>query len=132
MRGKEGATSSSAKIKYDQALDELKLIHPSRTVPEIEADIVRTTDLKTHRQAQRRESHALKHERSFKRIVNTLPTRSHRDAIQATTSIATYLASFGVAISVATLAQWLNLVPVLALELGSALAMVLVSVLPSA
>ena len=43
------------------------------------------------------------------------------------TALATYLGSLGIAVSVNTLAQWLNLVPVLALELGSALAMVLVS-----
>lgn len=43
------------------------------------------------------------------------------------TAIATYLGTMGYVVQVETLGQWLILVPVLALELGSALGMVLVS-----
>jgi uncharacterized membrane protein len=42
-------------------------------------------------------------------------------------AIKTYLEALGVSISTSIISQWLNLVPVLALELGSALAAVLVS-----
>jgi hypothetical protein len=46
-----------------------------------------------------------------------------------TAAIKTYLASVGVVVAAETLGQWLNLVPVLALEFGSALSMVLLSAL---
>lgn len=42
------------------------------------------------------------------------------------TALATYLGALGVVVSVEVVGQWLNLIPVLALELGSALAVVLV------
>jgi hypothetical protein len=42
-------------------------------------------------------------------------------------SLAVYLAAIGIAISAETVATWLNLVPVIALELGSALAGILMA-----
>lgn len=44
----------------------------------------------------------------------------------AASAMATYLAVFGVSVAVASLSEWLALMPVLALEIGSALALVLV------
>ena len=38
----------------------------------------------------------------------------------------TYLGALGIVVSVEIVAQWLNLIPVIAIELGSALAMVVV------
>jgi hypothetical protein len=43
------------------------------------------------------------------------------------TALMTYLSALGISVSAGLVAQWLNLVPVLALELGSALAGVLVA-----
>lgn len=48
------------------------------------------------------------------------------------TALATYLAALGIMAPVTVIGQWLNLVPVLALEIGSALAAVLVQALGSA
>ncbi len=43
------------------------------------------------------------------------------------TSLATLLATFGIVVPVAVLAQWLTLVPVVALEVGSALALMVIA-----
>lgn len=45
----------------------------------------------------------------------------------AASALATYLAAVGVSVAVASLSEWLALMPVLALEIGSALAIVLVN-----
>lgn len=126
QRSREGSTATTDKTKYDSAVAELKLIHPSRTVPEIEADIVRTTDLKRIAKLKGEKARTERREK-LQAIVNNYQPGVERVADPGSTSIATYLASFGIAISVITLSQWLNLVPVLALELGSALSMVLVA-----
>jgi hypothetical protein len=59
-------------------------------------------------------------------------TLAHTPAVKSSdpgaTALATYLGIMGFGVAVETLGQWLILVPVLALELGSALAMVLVAV----
>src|SRR5262249_42394154 len=44
------------------------------------------------------------------------------------TALVTYLGALGISVSSEVVSQWLNLIPVLALELGSALAMVLVAI----
>lgn len=45
----------------------------------------------------------------------------------AASALATYLAALGITVAIASLSDWLALMPVLALEIGSALAVVLVS-----
>lgn len=45
----------------------------------------------------------------------------------AASALATYLAALGITVAVASLSDWLALIPVLALEIGSALAVVLVN-----
>ena len=125
-RTQEGSTATSDKTKYDQAIDELKLIHPSRTVAEVDADILRTKNLRAIAKLKGEKARTERREK-LQAVVNSYRPGVQREADPGSTSIAMYLASFGIAVSVTTLAQWLNLVPVLALELGSALAMVLVA-----
>jgi hypothetical protein len=60
-------------------------------------------------------------------ILSTTAVLQVKVADPGSTAIATYLAALGLAVSAEVIAQWLNLVPVLALELGSALALVLVA-----
>ncbi len=59
-----------------------------------------------------------------------LPTsgsaKIERQADPGSTALVTYLAALGIVVPAEIVAQWLNLVPVLALEIGSALAAVLV------
>ena len=61
-------------------------------------------------------------------------TLAHTPAVKTSDpgsqALATYLAALGFTVPIGIVAQWLNLVPVLALELGSALAMVLVQAIP--
>lgn len=52
--------------------------------------------------------------------------RAVKAADPGSTALATYLAALGVVVPIEVISQWLNLVPVLALEIGSALAAVLV------
>jgi uncharacterized membrane protein len=59
-----------------------------------------------------------------KDMATTPPTES---ADPAASALATYLAAFGITVAVASLSDWLALMPVLALEIGSALAVVLAS-----
>lgn len=56
-------------------------------------------------------------------MATTPPTTKGEPAASA---MATYLAAFGISVAVASLSEWLALMPVLALEIGSALALVLV------
>jgi uncharacterized membrane protein len=55
-------------------------------------------------------------------MATTLPTTKGDPAASA---LATYLAVFGMSVAVASLSDWLAVMPVLALEIGSALALVL-------
>lgn len=57
-------------------------------------------------------------------MATTPPTTT---ADPAASAMATYLAALGVTVAVASLSDWLALMPVLALEIGSALAIVLVN-----
>lgn len=57
-------------------------------------------------------------------IATTPPTTKGDPAASA---LATYLAVFGLSVAVASISDWLALMPVLALEIGSALALVLVN-----
>jgi hypothetical protein len=54
-------------------------------------------------------------------------TPAVKAADPGSTALTTYLGALGIKVSVDIVAQWLNLVPVLAMELGSALAVVLVT-----
>jgi hypothetical protein len=59
------------------------------------------------------------------RDMATTPPTTKADP--AASALATYLAALGITVAVASLSDWLALMPVLALEIGSALAVVLVS-----
>lgn len=58
--------------------------------------------------------------------MGTTPPTTQNDP--AASALATYLAVFGLSVAVASLSDWLALMPVLALEMGSALALVLMNV----
>lgn len=90
-RSLEGSTSDAGKTKYDQAVQELKLIHPSRTVPEVEADILRTKNLKTIAKFKG-EIARTKHREKLQAIVTNYKPGVQRVADPGTASIATYLA----------------------------------------
>ena len=128
-RGLEGTTATTDKTKYDAAVDELRMIHPSRTVPEVEADIVRTRDIKRIAKLKDEKARTERREKLQAVVTNYRPGMA-KVADPGSASIQTYLSAIGVSVELDTLAKWLNLVPVLALELGSALAVVLVNAMP--
>ena len=128
-RGLEGTTATTDKAKYDAAVDELRLIHPSRTVPEVEADIVRTQDIKRIAKLKGEKARTERREK-LQAIVSSYKPGMAKVADPGSASIQTYLSALGVSVELDILAKWLNLVPVLALELGSALAVVLVNAMP--
>lgn len=128
-RSLEGTTATTDKAKYDAAVDELRLIHPSRTVPEVDADIVRTKNLRTIAKLKGEKARTERREK-LQAIVSNYRPGMAKVADPGSTAIQTYLSSVGVSVKADTLAQWLVLVPVLALEIGSALGMVLVNAMP--
>ena len=128
-RSLEGTTATTDKTKYDAAVDELRMIHPSRTVPEVEADILRTKNLRAIAKLKGEKARTERREK-LQAIVTAYRPGMAKVADPGSTAIRTYLSSLGVSVEADTLAQWLTLVPVLALELGSALGVVLVNAMP--
>jgi len=59
-------------------------------------------------------------------LIDAQPIITVKAADPASSALATYLAAIGIAVPVGLLSEWLVLVPVLALEVGAALAIVLV------
>lgn len=151
-RGGEQHQALTGKQEYEAALEELKLIHPSRSVVEARADILKLQAANRNISCEplggpvsRKvcpEIEALKGEiaRTERRlhlqsvtakyasdVRNTETGSLQRVADPGSAAIALYLAAVGIAVKIDVVSQWLNLVPVLALELGSALSMVLVN-----
>lgn len=145
-RSKSADTQSIAKDRYQRAKQELASLKPSRTIAELEALVARSrpTDCAalngTLRMVCRggpsveliaelgRAKRKLELENEIRRSTDAMaaaPAISQADPGAA--SLATYLSALGVTASVDIVSRWLSLVPVLALELGSALAMVLVA-----
>jgi uncharacterized membrane protein len=124
-RQNEGDNSDASRTKYDQALAELKLIMPSRLVPEVEAEILRSTDPKRIAKLRGEIARTQQRERLQSIVANYKPGL-HRQADPGASALATYLRAVGYTIEVPALSQWLALVPVLALELSSALSVLLV------
>ncbi|WP_333795083.1 hypothetical protein [Hyphomicrobium sp.] len=76
-------------------------------------------DTAAHRERLRQALAAAEHD------LATAPPTTKGDP--AASALATYLAAFGLSVAAASLSDWLALMPVLALEIGSALALVLVN-----
>jgi hypothetical protein len=134
-------TGNIARDKYANAKAELARLAPSRTIPEVEAvigafkPICRTIRgepvcskpvpliAELARAKRRHELEVILDEASAQ--ITSGPAISIADP--GATALMTYLSALGISVSAGLVAQWLNLVPVLALELGSALAGVLVA-----
>jgi hypothetical protein len=130
-----------ARDRYANAKTELARLAPSRTVAEVEALIgafkplcrmIRGESVCTRpvpliaelaRAKRRKELEAILGETGAQ--VASGPAVVVADP--GASALATYLSALGISVSSDLVAQWLNLVPVLALELGSALAGVLVT-----
>lgn len=142
-----------ARDRYETASKELAMLQPSRPAGELQAEIDRllltpgadgcaTINGKVTREVCPRVA-ALKVEKAradrraeLEAIMATpLPAiattttqggKSVKDADPGTSALATYLAALGFVVPTDVLSKWLALVPVLALEVGSALAGILV------
>lgn len=124
--------STRAKERHQRAKAELGTLKPSRPTGELEALIEAkeakrqsTTALEAELGRAKRKAEL---EGMLERSEDTLAvTPAVKSSDPGATALATYLGTMGIAVAVETLGQYLILVPVLALELGSALAMVLVA-----
>lgn len=148
-----GDTADAARARYKDAKTELAALSTARPAGTIAAEIERlkttpglascddTTapgygpitrracteiatlraegEIAAHRERLRQALAAAEHD-----MATTPPTTKGDPAASA---LATYLAAFGLSVAVASLSEWLALMPVLALEIGSALALVLVN-----
>ena len=129
QRASETFQAKANQDRYQRAKRELDTLKPARPVQELEA--MRDG----WKRAYPNQPWVLEAElaRAKKRVelegvlqANTTGV-STKVADPASTALATYLGALGIVVSIEIIAQWLNLVPVLALELGSALALVLVA-----
>jgi hypothetical protein len=134
-------TAKIARDRYTNAKAELARLAPSRTVLELEAlidvfkPICRTVKGQQYcskpilliaelaRAKRRQELEAIQGEAGAQ--VTSGPAVAVADP--GASALVTYLSALGISASAELIAQWLNLIPVLALELGSALAGVLVA-----
>jgi hypothetical protein len=140
-RLKVSEAGNIARDRYTSAKAELARLGPSRTVLEVEALISGFKPIcrmikgesvcskpvpliaELARARRRQELEAILAEVGAQ--VASGPTVAVADP--GATALVTYLSVLGISVSAELVAQWLNLVPVLALELGSALAGVLVA-----
>lgn len=111
--------------RYTTAKKELAALAPSRLAGEIQADLDRTGH---PARISKLEAELARAERrsELQKVLEAPATTTVSTADPASTALALYLSLFGYTIAVETLSQLLYLVPVLALELGSALSVVLV------
>lgn len=148
-----GDAAAAARARYDDAKAELSALPAARPAGTIAAEIARleTTpglascedrtapaygpvtrrvcadiaalraegETAAHRERLRQALAAAEHD-----MATTPPTTKGDPAASA---LETYLAAFGLSVAAASLSEWLALMPVLALEIGSALALVLVN-----
>jgi hypothetical protein len=147
VRASQAFHARANQDRHQRAQQELVGLKPARPVPELEALVgapsrCRINVANGYRQTNCTKPPALlaelgraKRRLELEAILSTAETAigPTKIADPGSTALATYLGALGIPVSVEAVAQWLNLVPVLALELGSALAMVLVaSVTPKA
>jgi hypothetical protein len=134
--------------RIEAAQSELATLAPSRTVAEVRAEItklmaenpragdctaldgpvsrtvcsiVATLNAEISRTERRAELQA-----TIAKLIEATPVVAAKAADPASSALATYLSAIGIAVPVGLLSEWLVLVPVLALEVGAALAIVLV------
>jgi hypothetical protein len=136
QRASEAFQAKANQDRYQRAQQELATLKPTRAVQELEALVAKTkgrdcgAENGTGRWICQQSPHAAELGRAKRRQELEAITTSAdpvKVADPGSTALKTYLAALGVVVSVEIVAQWLNLVPVLALELGSALAVVLVT-----
>lgn len=153
-RALAGDTADAARARYDDARSELAALPTARPTGTVAAEIerLRTTPGLAHCDdttakgygpitrrvcaeiaTLRAEGETAAHRERLRQalaaaerdMASTPPTTK---ADPAASALATYLAAFGLSVAVASLSEWLALMPVLALEIGSALALVLLNV----
>jgi len=146
VRASEGFQANAALDRYQRARDELAHLKPARPVAELEALIAGASNrcrvqvsngmretLCTKPPTLLAELGRAKRRQELEGILgSTTNTNSVTVADPGSLALATYLSALGIVVSAELIAQWLNLVPVLALELGSALAGILVGSFPAA
>ena len=112
--------------RYTSAKEELAALAPSRLLAEIEADKLKTRNevrlAKLDGEAAR-----AKRRNELQAVLGASVEPTFGSADPGTSALALYLSYIGYTIPTDELAQWLYLLPVLALEIGSALGMVLVN-----
>jgi hypothetical protein len=139
-RASEAFQARANRDRYQRAHQELSQLKPTRPLHELEALVAKTkgrdcgAENGTGRWICQQSPYAAELGRAKRRqeleaITSSTETAAApvKVADPGATSLATYLAALGITVPVDVIATWLNLVPVLALELGSALAMVLVT-----
>lgn len=146
-REKASSSSQKAEDRYGRASKELASLKPSRPVAEVEALVAsygrgqgrcavengtgRMVCPQAAPTSLLAELARAKRKAELDAILNeAAPNTGTVVADPGSQALATYLGSLGIVVSPDTLSQWLNLIPVLALELGSALAFVVVGSLP--
>lgn len=149
---REAATDAAtrAKEKHDRAKADLSAIKAARPAQELEALVaaaapvcrvmvsngVRTTSCNKPPALVAELGRAKRKAELEATMMAAETTLAGRHAVKTAdpgpTAIATYLASVGIVVSVPVLGQWLNLIAVLGLELGSALSAVLVQAVSGA
>ena len=122
-------TELAARDRYQRAQQELQSLKASRTVGELQALAARAGDPGPYAQELARAKRRVELEATMNQsaTVVTQPGVSVAQADPGAASLTVYLSALGITADRETVATWLNLVPVLALELGSALAGVLVA-----
>jgi hypothetical protein len=121
------SSASRSSEQYASAKEELAALAPSRLLAEIEADKKRYAHIETRLAKLTGEAARAKRRVELQEVLRTGVEPSFGSADPGTSALALYLSYIGYAIPTDQLAQWLYLVPVLALEIGSALGMVLVN-----
>lgn len=117
-----------AKERYDRSKAELAALKPSRTVQELEA--LQATcracpSLEAELARAKRKQELENAMMASSGVIMTAPAVASADPGSA--ALTTYLAALGLKLSPSVVSQWLTLVPVLALEIGSALAGLLIA-----
>jgi len=128
-RAAESFAAQSNRDRHQRAKQELDSLKPTKPVAELEA--LRKS---WHQRMGKNdpwfyepELARTKRRLELEAVLRTNTSIAPKIADPAATLLVTYLAALGITASVEVVATWLNLVPVLALELGSALAVVLVA-----
>lgn len=148
-RDQVSGTTKRAEDRHTRARAELATLKASRPIGELEALVERARPVcrvevasgLRHTACAKSPTLLAELGRAKRKAELELVLQRSEDALAATPAVRTgdpgsqamvvYLAALGIVASVDIVAQWLNLIPVLAIELGSALAVVLVQAVPS-